>query len=65
MVSAEKKKFTLEGGIMMKVKLMELVGRNALPTNVIKNEKGAIGYILAWLLGVPASVLLVIMLLRG
>jgi hypothetical protein len=28
-------------------------------------EQGAIGYILLWLLGVPASVLFVIFLLRG
>lgn len=28
-------------------------------------EEGAIGYILAWLLGVPASILFVIFLLRG
>ncbi|MGE4057083.1 MAG: hypothetical protein AB7F99_20040 [Vicinamibacterales bacterium] len=28
-------------------------------------EEGAIGYILAWLLGIPASVLFVIFLLRG
>jgi len=28
-------------------------------------EKGAIGYILAWALGIPVSVLLVIFLLRG
>ena len=28
-------------------------------------EEGAIGYILLWLLGVPASVLFVIFLLRG
>jgi hypothetical protein len=28
-------------------------------------EKGAIGYILAWAMGVPVSVLLVIFLLRG
>ncbi len=28
-------------------------------------EKGAIGYILLWLLGVPIPVLLVIFLLRG
>ncbi len=50
---------------MMKVKLMEMEGRNAIPASAIKNEKGAIGYVLAWLLGVPASVLLVIFLLRG
>jgi hypothetical protein len=28
-------------------------------------EKGAIGYILLWLLGVPIPVLLIIFLLRG
>ena len=28
-------------------------------------EEGAIGYIILWLLGVPASVLFVIFLLRG
>jgi hypothetical protein len=28
-------------------------------------DEGAIGYILLWLLGVPASVLFVIFLLRG
>jgi hypothetical protein len=50
---------------MMKVKMMEMVGRDAIPASVVKNEKGAVGYILAWLLGVPASVLLVIFLLRG
>lgn len=30
-----------------------------------QNEQGAIGYVLAWLLGVPASILFVIFLLRG
>ncbi len=30
-----------------------------------QQEKGAVGYILLWLLGVPASILLVIFLLRG
>jgi hypothetical protein len=29
------------------------------------DDTGAIGYILAWLLGVPASVLFLIFLLRG
>ena len=29
------------------------------------NEKGAAGYIAAWALGVPASLLLIIFLLRG
>ena len=28
-------------------------------------EKGAVGYIILWVLGVPVSVLLVIFLLRG
>lgn len=28
-------------------------------------EEGAVGYLIAWMLGVPASVLLVIFLLRG
>jgi len=50
---------------MMKVKLMDIVSRNAIPASVVKNEKGAIGYLFAWLLGVPASILLVILLLRG
>jgi hypothetical protein len=29
------------------------------------DDTGAVGYILAWLLGVPASVLFLIFLLRG
>lgn len=33
--------------------------------DVIYDEKGAIGYILAWLMGVPAVVLVAIWLLRG
>lgn len=32
---------------------------------VLKSQEGAIGYIVAWLLGVPASVLLLIFLIRG
>ena len=28
-------------------------------------ERGAIGYILMWLMGVPASILFVVFLLRG
>ena len=31
----------------------------------LKDEKGKIGYIILWLLGVPASVLVLIFLLRG
>lgn len=30
-----------------------------------KKQEGAIGYILAWLMGVPATLLLVIFLIRG
>jgi hypothetical protein len=33
--------------------------------NVVKNESGRIGYIIAWLLGVPVSLLFVIFLFRG
>lgn len=33
--------------------------------NLIKSQEGRIGYFIAWLLGVPASVLLVIFLIRG
>ena len=40
-------------------------GENSVVARFVKNEEGAIGYIAAWLLGVPASVLFVIFLLRG
>ena len=33
--------------------------------NTLKNEDGRIGYLIAWLLGVPSSLLLVIFLIRG
>ena len=32
---------------------------------LVKSEEGAMGYLLAWLMGVPASLLVVIYLLRG
>jgi hypothetical protein len=32
---------------------------------IVKSKEGAIGYLAAWLLGVPASVLAVVFLLRG
>jgi hypothetical protein len=32
---------------------------------VIANREGKIGYLIAWLLGVPASLLLLIFLIRG
>ena len=40
---------------MSKAKFQELVN----------SDEGAAGYILAWLLGVPASLLFVVFLLRG
>jgi hypothetical protein len=33
--------------------------------NDLRDETGAMGYILLWILGVPASILFVIFLLRG
>jgi hypothetical protein len=41
------------------------VGEKRTKRNRFTDEEGAAGYILAWLLGVPASVLFVIFLLRG
>jgi hypothetical protein len=32
---------------------------------LVKNQNGRVGYFIAWLLGVPASLLLVIFLIRG
>lgn len=32
---------------------------------LIENQAGKIGYIIAWLLGVPASLLFLIFLIRG
>ena len=31
----------------------------------LQNQEGKVGYVIAWFLGVPASVLVVIYLLRG
>lgn len=33
--------------------------------SVLRNQDGAIGYIMAWLFGVPVSILLLVFLLRG
>lgn len=33
--------------------------------SLINNEQGKIGYLVAWLFGVPVSVLFVIFLIRG
>lgn len=32
---------------------------------IINSESGAVGYLVAWLLGVPVSVLLIVFLLRA
>jgi hypothetical protein len=34
-------------------------------THLLYDEQGAVGYLLAWLLGVPAFVLVIIFVLRG
>jgi hypothetical protein len=36
-----------------------------IPVERVRQETGAIGYIFLWILGVPASLLFVIFLLRG
>lgn len=40
-------------------------GRSGSRPSLARNEEGAIGYIAAWFLGVPASILFLIFLLRG
>lgn len=37
--------------------------QNKLPS--LRNQEGRIGYIIAWMMGVPASILFLIFLLRG
>jgi hypothetical protein len=34
-------------------------------TKILNSQEGAVGYLLAWLMGVPASILLIFFLLRG
>ena len=38
---------------------------NSDDSGLVRNEDGAIGYIAAWILGIPASVLFLIFLMRG
>jgi hypothetical protein len=38
---------------------------NALIKAPKNNEQGAIGYILAWLIGIPLPILLIVFLVRG
>jgi hypothetical protein len=46
-----------------------MVDKNQTPARIrpslVRSEEGAIGYIAAWMLGIPASVLFLIFLLRG
>jgi hypothetical protein len=35
------------------------------PWKLVENQAGRIGYVIAWLFGVPASLLFVIFLIRG
>ena len=39
--------------------------KSLLPEKLIEKQDGVIGYGIAWLLGIPVSVLFVIFLLRG
>ena len=39
--------------------------KDSLSKKILTSQRGAMGYVLAWMLGVPASVLFVIFLIRG
>jgi hypothetical protein len=39
--------------------------RNSMPGGTPGRQKGAMGYVLAWLLGVPIPILIIVALLRG
>lgn len=39
--------------------------QKSLTQRIINNQQGRIGYLVAWMLGVPASLLFVIFLIRG
>jgi hypothetical protein len=41
------------------------INEGATRPDVVRNEEGAIGYIAAWFLGIPATVLFLIFLMRG
>jgi hypothetical protein len=53
-----------EVGIRLALLRAEASMRN-LKQRYLDNQEGKIGYVLAWLMGVPASVLFAIFLLRG
>lgn len=39
--------------------------RKSMPESAPGKQKGAMGYVLAWLLGVPIPILIIVALLRG
>lgn len=39
--------------------------RDSMLRNLPERQKGAMGYVLAWLLGVPIPILVIVALLRG
>lgn len=42
-----------------------LTAQQSITKRIINNQQGRIGYLVAWMLGVPASLLFVIFLIRG
>jgi len=50
-----------------RIEAPEIVSESETPqrASIVENEQGAIGYMVMWLLGVPASLLFVVFLLRG
>ena len=44
---------------------MTRVIRNFMPVGYRNKQRGAMGYVLAWLLGVPIPILILVALLRG
>jgi len=44
---------------------MRRMKRNPIDGSGPARQKGALGYVLAWLLGIPIPILIVIFLLRG
>ena len=47
------------------MKLQKHSSSNSLFPSRLKNEVGKVGYAIAWLLGVPAWLLLMVFLIRG
>lgn len=49
----------------MERKAKTLENQDASWSDRVRNQQGRIGYLVAWLLGVPVSVLFIIFLIRG